>query len=107
MKKQKSEYETYYALWLKNNPYSTVHMTLSPSLDMYQVRVLCIDNMKFMNTYLHSYYDISSTDVPKNNRYVSCGTSGEDMKLKLTKGKNCMLQFIGEWGAGDISLTFK
>jgi|GEM_PF-2521487 len=107
VEKQTPEYETYYALWLKNNPYSLAYIDVPSSLDMYQVRILCIDDKNFMNTRLHLYYDISSADAPDNNRYVSCGTSGEDMKLKLTKGKDCLLQFIGEWGEGELTLNFR
>lgn len=107
VEKQEPGYETYYALWLKKTPYSSVHIEVPPSLDMYQVRSLCIKDNKVGDIYLHSYYSIRSTEALSNNNYASCAASGSDMKLKLTKGKNCILQFIGEWGEGDLNLKFE
>ncbi|MEA3254859.1 MAG: hypothetical protein U9Q22_03375 [Candidatus Altiarchaeota archaeon] len=107
MKKQKPGYETYYALWLRKSPYSSVHIDVPPSLDMYQVRSLCIPDNKFRDTYLHYYYSLRSTEALSNNNYASCAASGKDMNLKLVKGKDCLLQFIGEWGEGELTLKFK
>ena len=106
-KKQKPKYETYYALLLKKSPYSSVHIEVPPSLDMYQVRSLCIPDNNFMDTYLHYYYSLRSTEALSNNNYASCAASGNDMTLKLVKGKHCLLQFIGEWGEGELTLKFE
>lgn len=109
------KYNTYYSVWLSNETTSAtklIHMSVPETLDMYQARLLCIDGgvNETSGRIIHLKYDPESETAPKDNIYASGKTMGTDLDLELSyseRNKNCILQLIGEWGQGVMTIELK